>query len=64
MVLNFSLYFVLFSQETDSADDIIKSDDREQLKFLTLLMIPSILMALDYSLLYLQFEDMQKRSRI
>jgi len=64
MVLNFSLYFVLFSQETASADDIIKSDDREQLKFLTLLMIPSILMALDYSLLYLQFEDMQKRSRI
>ena len=60
--LNFSLYFVLFGQAIQPDDD--STDAEDKIQFLTLLMIPSILMALDYALLYNQFEEMQEKSRI
>ena len=62
MFLNSILYWTLFGQEIGRYQDT--TDDKDQMKFLALLMFPSILMALDYALLYYQFESLQQNSRV
>jgi hypothetical protein len=61
MLLNTILYWTLFGIEGKSDAG---EDPEDKVRFTVLLLLPSVLMALDYALMYTQFEDMQKRSRL
>lgn len=59
-LLNSALYWVLFAnQAKDRA-----TDNTTGFKSVVLIFLPSILMSLNYSLMYLQLEDMQKEARV
>jgi len=61
MVLNSALYWVLFANEIDSNDE--EGEDKG-IKSAILIFIPYILMSINYVLIFLQLEDMQKRARV
>ena len=58
-VLNSALYWVLFANQ---AGERTRGTD-QGFKSVALIFMPTILMSLDYALMYLQLEDMQKRAR-
>ena len=61
MILNSALYWVLFANEIGDSTPAQKA---KGFKSVVLIFIPTILMSLDYALMYLQLDDMQKRSRV
>ena len=65
-VLNSALYWVLFAEQAnENYDPIDPEEDPEAagLKSVILIFIPTIIMSLDYTLLYLQLEEMNKGAR-
>ena len=59
-ILNGALYWVLFANQANQKGPRQGSDGY---KSVVLIFVPSILMSFNYAVLYLQLEDMQKRSR-
>ena len=59
-VLNCALYWVLFGNQAGATDPTAK---HEGFKAVVLIFVPTILMSLDFALMYLQLEDMNKRAR-
>ena len=62
MVLNCTLYWVLFGEAAGT--DTYTSDDSDGFTVVALIFLPYVLMCLDYALMYLQMDDMQKRARM
>lgn len=58
-VLNSALYWVLFANQASEVDESTTG-----FKSVVLIFMPSILMSLNYALMYLQLEDMQKNARV
>ena len=61
MILNSALYWVLFANEIDTNDE---EESDSGIVSAILIFIPYILMSLNYVLIFLQLEDMQKRARV
>jgi hypothetical protein len=61
--LNSVLYWVLFGFQAGKGDAPGDADD-EGFKSVVLIFLPTILMSLDYALIYLQLDDMNKRARV
>lgn len=61
MILNSALYWVLFANQINDSEE---AKHAEGLKGVILIFLPTILMSLDYALMYLALDDMQKRSRV
>ena len=61
MILNSALYWVLFANEIG---DGTPAKQGKGFRSVVLIFIPTILMSLDFALMYLQLDDMQKRSRV
>ena len=60
MILNSALYWVLFANQINDSE----AKHAEGFKGVILIFLPTILMSLDYALMYLALDDMQKRSRV
>lgn len=60
-ILNSSLYWVLFANQ--ARENGQPKPEGYGYKSVVLIFVPTILMTFNYSLLYLQLEDMQKRAR-
>ena len=61
-ILNSALYWVLFANQVK--EESAKSKANNGLGSVILIFIPTVLMSLDYALIYVQLEDMQKRARV
>ena len=61
MILNSALYWVLFANEINDSGE---AKHNEGFKSVVLVFLPTILMSLDYALMYFALDDMQKKSRI
>ena len=61
-MLNSSLYWVLFANQANN--DTSSPTKGDGFKAVVLIFVPTILMSLDYAVMYLQLDDMQKRSRV
>ena len=61
-ILNSSLYWVLFANQARDKGKV-QEEVGHGYKSAVLIYVPSILMSVNYALLYLQLDDMQKRSR-
>ena len=64
MILNSALYWVLFANEINSINSETGSGETKSLKAAILIFIPYIMMALNFVLLYVQLEDMQRAARV
>ena len=60
--LNSVLYWVLFGFQAGKGD--VPGEDDEGFKSVVLIFLPTVLMSLDYALIYLQLDDMNKRARV
>ena len=62
MILNSALYWVLFAAAVQNNTET--TQHKKNASLVVLIFIPTTLMSLDYAMLYLQLDDMQKRSRV
>ena len=62
MILNSALYWVLFAAAVQNNTET--THNKKNASLVVLIFIPTTLMSLDYAMLYLQLDDMQKRSRV